>query len=104
MDGAQTKQSLHENADLNAVKFVELKTNKIDQYERRNYTFKKKLLRWWCQSFLVGVENIICGLRTDHGKILKLTNLQISDLPKMSKVKVIIFHNYLLKTNTYIFP
>lgn len=30
---------------------------------------KFKMLRWWCQSFLVGISQIICGFRDDSGLI-----------------------------------
>ncbi|KAL1407664.1 decapping endonuclease targeting mRNA [Vanrija albida] len=46
---------------------VELKTNKVIESERHDAVFHKKLLKHWAQSFLLGVETVEVGFRTDAG-------------------------------------
>lgn len=45
-----------------------------------------KLLKWWCQSFLVGIETIYCGFRDDDGIVSSVKDFKVKDLPKMAKV------------------
>lgn len=45
-----------------------------------------KLIKWWSQSFLVGIERIICGFRDDDGVVQHLQNFNTKDLPKMANV------------------
>lgn len=47
---------------------------------------KLKTIRWWCQSFLTGVETILCGFRDDSGIVEQLKTYRVNDLPNISKV------------------
>lgn len=49
--------------------------------------YRHKLLKWWCQSFLVGIETIYCGFRDDNGVVTSVKEFRVRDLPKMAKVK-----------------
>lgn len=49
---------------------------------------KFKTKRWWCQSFLAGVDTILCGFRNDDGIVEKLKVYKLDDLPKMSQVTI----------------
>ena len=41
-------------------------------------TLKKfKQIKWWCQSFLVGVPKIVCGFRDDDGVVEKVVQVKI---------------------------
>lgn len=60
--------------------------------------FRFKLLKWWAQSFLVGIPTIICGYRNDSGRVSKLKTHQVHELPAMSKVTTLaVQHQYFLK-------
>ena len=39
---------------------------------------KFKQIKWWCQSFLVGVPKLVCGFRDDDGIVEKI--VQVSSL------------------------
>lgn len=89
MDGIETTEPVTEPVPWKNVKFIELKTNRIIETGRQDVFFRKKLLRWWCQSFLVGIENILCGFRTNNGKVIDLKRYKVSDLIKMAKVNTV---------------
>ena len=62
--------------------YVELKTSrKIDTKKQRVNFEKFKLLKWWAQSFTVGVRQILVGFRDDHGMVQKMQNLETMKLP-----------------------
>ena len=53
--------------------------------------FRNKLLKWWAQSFLVGVPKIICGFRDDEGIVNNLQPFRTIDIPRECQViKIII--------------
>ncbi|XP_046970590.1 decapping nuclease DXO homolog [Vanessa cardui] len=71
---------------LSSQQFIELKTNRHIEYSRQEKSFKRfKTKKWWLQSFLVGVDTILCGSRNDNGIVEELKLYNIRDLPKMSK-------------------
>jgi RAT1-interacting protein len=43
-------------------------------------------MKWWAQSFLVGVPKIICGFRDDDGVIHNLQTFRTVDIPRESQV------------------
>ncbi|XP_014204303.1 decapping and exoribonuclease protein-like [Copidosoma floridanum] len=85
MDGICSQDIVAEPVDWKKIKFVELKTNKIIRTEWQNNNYKRKLLKWWCQSFLVGIDNVICGNRTERGIVCKLEDIKVSSMPKLAK-------------------
>ncbi|XP_063993581.1 decapping and exoribonuclease protein-like isoform X2 [Diachasmimorpha longicaudata] len=86
MDGVCSNEKLEEPLPLEGLKFIELKTSRIIENDRQLMSWKKyKLLRWWCQSFLVGIQNIMCGFRDDAGVVRELQNYNISDFARDCK-------------------
>jgi len=66
--------------------YIELKTSRIITSDRQNRNFCRfKLLKWWLQSFLIGIPKIICGFRNDHGIVKNLTLFPVNDIPKMAQ-------------------
>ena len=56
---------------LGRRKYVELKTSVAVTTDRRRGTFERhKLLKFWAQSFLLGVPKIIVGFRDDDGVLV----------------------------------
>ncbi|KAK4962260.1 decapping endonuclease targeting mRNA [Elasticomyces elasticus] len=62
-------------------RWVELKTTlqPIDNKPRANY--ERKLLKFWAQSFLLGVPKIVVGFRTPNGLLVNLTELETKNIP-----------------------
>jgi RAT1-interacting protein len=59
---------------------VELKTSAaFNPHQARG--FERKLLKFWAQSFLLGVPKIIVGFRDDNGVLLQLQEFQTHAIP-----------------------
>ncbi|XP_045508962.1 decapping and exoribonuclease protein-like isoform X3 [Colias croceus] len=66
--------------------FVELKTSRHIEFANQDRNFRRfKAKKWWCQSFLAGVETIVCGFRNDDGIVEELKVYKVADLPKMCR-------------------
>ena len=64
--------------------FVELKTTKMMQKEAQYRNFLKyKLLKWWAQSYLVGVPTIYCGYKDNRNVVKQLEKLLIDSFPDL---------------------
>ncbi len=50
------------------------------------YVCRYKLLKWWAQSFLVGVPKIVCGFRDDDGIVKNLQNFKTVNLAHDTQV------------------
>ncbi|XP_008560702.1 decapping and exoribonuclease protein [Microplitis demolitor] len=86
MDGVYSDKLLTDPLPIENLKFIELKTSRIVDNERQFSNLKKfKFIRWWSQSFLVGIENILCGFRDDKGIVRNLKNYRVADLPRISE-------------------
>lgn len=49
--------------------------------------YERKLLKFWAQSFLLGVPKIIVGFRDQHGIVHRLEELETASIPgKVKKV------------------
>lgn len=69
---------------LSPSQFVELKTNLVIQSERDEIKFEKfKLLKFYMQSFLLGVENIFVGFRTREGTLKTVQRFKTLELPRL---------------------
>ncbi|XP_011299955.1 decapping and exoribonuclease protein [Fopius arisanus] len=86
MDGVCSDERLRDPLPLEKLKFVELKTSRILENDRQWMNMQRhKFLKWWCQSFLVGIEDILCGFRDDSGIIRQLENYKVSDIARNSQ-------------------
>jgi RAT1-interacting protein len=65
--------------------YVELKTSKAPQKPRDHVNFERKLLRFWAQSFLLGVSKIVVGYRDDNGILQSLQELETQGIPGIAK-------------------
>ena len=68
-----------------AIHWVELKTSAEIRNERDMYKYERKLLKFWAQSFLLGVPTIIVGFRDQQGIVHRLEELDTASIP--GKVK-----------------
>ncbi|KAK0168491.1 hypothetical protein PV327_002282 [Microctonus hyperodae] len=85
MDGIKCDELLDDPLPLKELKFFELKTSRIVERPQQFISMKRfKFLKWWCQSFLVGIEDISCGFRNDKGIVCKVENYQVQNLARIS--------------------
>eukprot|EP00238_Polyblepharides_amylifera_P003401 CAMPEP_0196596344 /NCGR_PEP_ID=MMETSP1081-20130531/85556_1 /TAXON_ID=36882 /ORGANISM="Pyramimonas amylifera, Strain CCMP720" /LENGTH=74 /DNA_ID=CAMNT_0041921305 /DNA_START=132 /DNA_END=353 /DNA_ORIENTATION=+ len=63
--------------------YVELKTSRLMDTAMQVERFERdKLVKWWAQSYPVGVQNIIVGFRDDEGRVQKVQEMKTQSLPK----------------------
>ncbi|KAJ6145169.1 dom-3 Z [Penicillium chermesinum] len=67
------------------IHWVELKTSAEIRNERDMFKYERKLLKFWAQSFLLGVPTIIVGMRDQDGIVRRLEQLDTASIP--TKVK-----------------
>lgn len=66
--------------------YVELKSTRDFSHPRQFISFKRfKLIKWWAQSFLVNVPEIVCGYRDDDGVVRRLESFHTNKLPLIAK-------------------
>jgi len=83
MDGYDSDSIIQQKQLLKPEKFVEMKTSRIIENDRQHRNFSRyKMLKWWGQSFLVGIEEIVCGWRDDDGIVRDIESFKIRQLPK----------------------
>ncbi|KAK3278955.1 hypothetical protein CYMTET_13139, partial [Cymbomonas tetramitiformis] len=63
--------------------YMELKTTRLMDTAPQIMRFERdKLIKWWAQSFPVGVLKILVGFRDDHGQVKKVQVMDTLKLPK----------------------
>lgn len=68
--------------------YVELKTSRRIETDRHLFSFEKyKLIKFWAQSFLVGVPRVICGFRDDDGNLDHVETLKTMEIPRRVRGK-----------------
>ncbi|CAE6447189.1 unnamed protein product [Rhizoctonia solani] len=67
--------------------YVELKTSMIIRSAQDEERFERKLLKFWAQSFLLGIPEIVVGFRTHQGRISTLQTFETLALPRMVRGK-----------------
>ncbi|CEO58456.1 Putative HLA class III protein Dom3z [Penicillium brasilianum] len=69
------------------IHWVELKTSAEIRNDRDMLKYERKLLKFWAQSFLLGVPKIIVGFRDQQGIVHRLEELETASIPgKVKKV------------------
>ncbi|KAI9859354.1 MAG: decapping endonuclease targeting mRNA [Trichoglossum hirsutum] len=69
-----------ENRD-DPINWVELKTSEEILQPRDQHKFERKLLKFWAQSFLLGVPKIIVGFRSKNGILRAIEELETKSIP-----------------------
>ncbi|KAI8342809.1 RAI1 like PD-XK nuclease-domain-containing protein [Chlamydoabsidia padenii] len=63
--------------------YIELKTSRLVENDRVRRSYERfKLLKFWAQSFLIGVPRVIVGFRDDDGHIKQVDELRTLDIPR----------------------
>lgn len=65
--------------------WVELKTSADPQTHNQMLTYERKLLKFWIQSFLLGVPKIIVGFRTQDGFLKRIEEMETASIPGIVK-------------------
>ncbi|KAK2603748.1 decapping endonuclease targeting mRNA [Conoideocrella luteorostrata] len=64
------------------INWVELKTSAEIRSDRDMDNFHRKLMKFWIQSFLLGVPKIIVGFRTWDGILLEVKDMETQNIPQ----------------------
>ena len=67
------------------INWVELKTSAEITNDRDVLKYERKLLKFWIQSFLLGVPKIVVGFRSKSGILERLEEVETKDIPGMVK-------------------
>ena len=69
------------------VNWVELKTTAEVRDGKDQVKLERKLLKFWAQSFLLGVPRIIVGYRTQQGELQRVEEMDTQSIPEKVRVK-----------------
>ncbi|CZR59130.1 related to RAI1-nuclear protein that binds to and stabilizes the exoribonuclease Rat1p, require [Phialocephala subalpina] len=67
--------------DGKPINWVELKTSADIRNDRDMITLERKLMKFWIQSFLLGVPKIIVGFRTPDGILKRVEEMDTASIP-----------------------
>ena len=67
--------------DGSPTNWVELKTSADIRNDRDMVTYERKLMKFWIQSFLLGVPKIIVGFRTQDGILKRIEEMDTASIP-----------------------
>lgn len=70
---------------IDPINWVELKTSADIENDRDKLKYERKLLKFWIQSFLLGVPKIIVGFRNKNGILQRLEELETKSIPTFVK-------------------
>ncbi|RKU44912.1 Protein rai1 [Coniochaeta pulveracea] len=69
------------------INWVELKTSAEIKSDRDMENFDRKMMKFWIQSFLLGVPKIIVGFRSKDGILQRLENISTAKIPDIASRK-----------------
>ena len=67
------------------INWVELKTSAEIENDKDALKYERKLLKFWIQSFLLGVPKIIVGFRDKNGILRRLEEMETKNIPGLVK-------------------
>ncbi|KAL1972484.1 hypothetical protein VTN31DRAFT_6898 [Thermomyces dupontii] len=67
------------------INWVELKTTSELYTDRERIKYERKLLKFWAQSFLLGVPKVVIGFRDRNGILLRIEEIETHTIPTMVK-------------------
>ena len=73
-----------ENKD-EPINWIELKTSAEIENDKDVLKYERKLLKFWIQSFLLGVPKIIVGFRNRNGILQRLEEMETKNIPGLVK-------------------
>lgn len=63
------------------INWVELKTSVEIRNDRDRDNFERKLMKYWIQSFLLGVPKVVVGFRSRDGVLTKVEEIDVASMP-----------------------
>lgn len=90
MDGVYNTKPLNPDNFIKDAKFIEVKTHRHIFSLGQEKTFRQKTLKWFCQSYLVGVDNVYVGFRNPVGIVDSITKFKVLEMPTRCVVRVFI--------------
>ncbi|XP_061701814.1 decapping and exoribonuclease protein-like [Syngnathoides biaculeatus] len=64
--------------------YLELKTSAVSRTDKQRSKFNRfKLLKWWAQSFLLGVPRVVAGFRNDDGVVVSVRTYRTAEIPRL---------------------
>ncbi|KAH8821548.1 protein RAI1 [Xylogone sp. PMI_703] len=72
-------------SDDTHINWIELKTSAEIRDDRDMITFERKLMKFWIQSFLLGVPKIIVGFRSQNGILQRIEEMETATIPSTVK-------------------
>jgi len=79
VDAVENFKSHEKNVPIN---WIELKTTAEVRNEKDQVKFERKLLKFWAQSFLLGVPKIVVGYRSQQGMLERLEEMETQAIPE----------------------
>ena len=67
------------------INWVELKTSAEIENDKDMLKYERKLLKFWIQSFLLGVPKIVVGFRDRNGILQRLEEMETKNIPGVVK-------------------
>ncbi|KAI1076277.1 RAI1-domain-containing protein [Whalleya microplaca] len=67
------------------INWIELKTSVEIRDDRSMANFERKLMKFWIQSFLLGVPKIIVGFRSQQGILTRIEEIQTAKIPETAE-------------------
>jgi len=64
------------------INYVELKTSQEHRSASDESFFRVKMMRFWIQSFLLGVPRIIVGFRSTNGYLERVQEIETARIPE----------------------
>lgn len=90
IDGICSQQQIQDTLVGKKVELIELKTMPLRAVHNSQRIDPKRALttlKWWCQSYLVGIQRIICGCKKDNsGIVVKIKEFKCDELANSSEV------------------
>ncbi|OWF40092.1 decapping and exoribonuclease protein-like [Mizuhopecten yessoensis] len=84
--GGEVDAAISEAGPGKPYQYVEFKTNMEIETQKQDFSFRRyKLIKWWAQSFLVGITQIVAGFRDRDGIVHRLENFNTLDIPSIAK-------------------
>lgn len=88
VDGIHSSHQITDRRIGENVELIELKTisaRAITYYGHVKYNRANTMLKWWLQSYLVGIPRIICGCRNDNGIVVEMREYKLAQLANTFK-------------------
>ncbi|KAI0342622.1 RAI1-domain-containing protein [Trametopsis cervina] len=87
VDCVKAKQDTASARNYTPEDYVELKTSMSIRGPHDEVKFEQKLLKFYFQSFLLGVPEIIVGFRTPQGRVVTTQAFKTKELPRLVRGK-----------------